>query len=95
MKLLRDASSFEYGKGTNPAGGGFVVVLPETPEEEKFLEDKGREREIAYLPSVKAWKISCRGVKHSPNPHDDGLHPVFTEMCRRFGVTTAEYGEIK
>ena len=90
MKLVADYSAFCYGIGTNPAGGGRIEVVPETPEEEKLLRDEGLHPHYAE----RIYFVKCRAVRHSPNPHDDGLNPFFVELVRRYGWRTKGYPEL-
>ncbi len=90
MKLVRDSSSYCFGIGTNPAGGGFIYVAPETPEEEHLLQAEGLSPKFAE----RWYKVPCRLVRHNPNPHDGGLNPFFVELIHRYGWRTKGYPEL-
>lgn len=87
MKLVADYSAYSYGRGTNPAGGGRIEIVPETPEEEKLLQGAGLSPHYAE----QVYFVPCRAVRHSPNPHDDGLNPLFVELVRRYGWRVKGY----
>jgi hypothetical protein len=87
MKLIEDCSNGRFGKGTNPDGGGFITIAPETEAEQAMWYFQG---DRVYPER----RIDCRLVKHSPNPQDGGVNPKFVEVVRRYGFVTKGYPEL-
>lgn len=86
MKLLEDYSDCCFGNGSNPQGGGYIVVVPETQEDIDFMETF--ERHIYRVRKegriVKA-SIDCRLVKHEDGvPLDGGENPVYTALLQKY-----------
>lgn len=95
MKLIEDHSDFSFEIGTNPRGGGYIEVSPETPEEEKLLRRAGYLPHGPYAEDPQMYfRVPCRKVRHAPNPHDDGINPVFVDMVHRYGWTVKGYPEL-
>jgi len=92
MKLIADYSDYSYGIGTNPAGGGRIVVRPETPEEEQELLRNAYQNPGRY--GRENFIVKCRSVSHAGGvPHDDGLNPYFVELVHRYGWRVKGYPE--
>lgn len=90
MQVVKDCSDFFYGKGTNPHGGGSVVLKPETDEEKAdVIAAGGWERSPEWSPGE--YRFETRLVQHDPNPHGGGKNRCLIELARKYGLKFKDF----
>ena len=85
---LHGFCSRRFGIGSNPSGGVYVEVIPETSEEEEFLEGLARQPGHSCVPGYYGpyWHIDERLTAHVDGwPMDGGPNPAWKKLAERLG----------
>lgn len=85
---LHGFCSRRFGIGSNPSGGVYVDVIPETLEEEEFFESLARQPGHSCIRGRYGpyWHICERLTTHVDGwPMDGGLNPAWEKLAKRLG----------
>ena len=85
---LQGFSDRRFGIGSNPSGGIYIDVIPETPEEAKFFEELARQPGHSCIRGRYGpyWHICARLTKYVDGcPVDGGPNPAWEKLAERLG----------
>jgi len=86
---LQGYSDRRFGIGSNPSGGIYIDVIPETSEEEQFFQSLARQPGHSCVRGRYGpyWHICKRLTTHVDDwPMDGGPNPAWKKLAERLGI---------